>query len=66
MLEDLLGEFYNPVVMDCKLGVRTYLEEELAKAKLKPKLRNVINISFITTQCFKTTHLFNCRAEGYV
>lgn len=27
--------------MDCKLGVRTYLEDELAKAKLKPKLRKV-------------------------
>ena len=26
--------------MDCKIGVRTYLEEELAKAKEKPKLRN--------------------------
>lgn len=27
--------------MDCKIGVRTYLEEELAKAKEKPKLRKV-------------------------
>lgn len=25
--------------MDCKIGVRTYLEEELEKAKEKPKLR---------------------------
>ena len=25
--------------MDCKIGVRTYLEEELAKAKEKQKLR---------------------------
>uniref|UniRef100_A0A0P5D4I3 Kinase n=1 Tax=Daphnia magna TaxID=35525 RepID=A0A0P5D4I3_9CRUS len=39
VLEDLLGDFRNPAVMDCKLGVRTYLEDELAKAKLKPKLR---------------------------
>ncbi|KAG8297428.1 hypothetical protein J6590_036217 [Homalodisca vitripennis] len=38
-LQDLLGEFTNPCVMDCKIGVRTYLEEELAKAKEKPKLR---------------------------
>uniref|UniRef100_A0A1B6C943 Kinase n=2 Tax=Clastoptera arizonana TaxID=38151 RepID=A0A1B6C943_9HEMI len=38
-LQDLLGEFINPCVMDCKIGVRTYLEEELAKAKEKPKLR---------------------------
>jgi 1D-myo-inositol-triphosphate 3-kinase len=41
VLEDLLGDFRNPSVMDCKLGVRTYLEDELAKAKLKPKLRKV-------------------------
>jgi len=38
-LEDLLGKFNNPCVMDCKMGVRTYLEEELMKAKEKPKLR---------------------------
>jgi len=38
-LEDLLSPFRNPCVMDTKLGVRTYLEEELLKAKEKPKLR---------------------------
>jgi len=38
-LEDLLGRFQNPCVMDCKIGVRTYLEDELTKAKVNPKLR---------------------------
>lgn len=38
-LQDLLSDFYQPCVMDCKVGVRTYLEEELSKAKEKPKLR---------------------------
>ncbi|XP_008557323.1 inositol-trisphosphate 3-kinase A isoform X1 [Microplitis demolitor] len=38
-LQDLLGDFEDPCVMDCKVGVRTYLESELAKAKEHPKLR---------------------------
>lgn len=40
-LQDLLSDFNQPCVMDCKIGVRTYLEEELSKAKEKPKLRKV-------------------------
>lgn len=40
-LQDLLSDFDCPCVMDCKIGVRTYLEEELAKAKEKTKLRKV-------------------------
>ncbi|RMC00367.1 hypothetical protein DUI87_22975 [Hirundo rustica rustica] len=38
-LDDLLTDFEGPSVMDCKMGIRTYLEEELAKAREKPKLR---------------------------
>ncbi|XP_023222787.1 inositol-trisphosphate 3-kinase B-like isoform X2 [Centruroides sculpturatus] len=38
-LQDLLGGFENPCVLDVKMGIRTYLEDELAKAREKPKLR---------------------------
>ncbi|XP_062908756.1 inositol-trisphosphate 3-kinase A [Mobula hypostoma] len=38
-LDDLLAEFDSPCVMDCKMGVRTYFEEEPMKAREKPKLR---------------------------
>uniref|UniRef100_H3D045 Kinase n=1 Tax=Tetraodon nigroviridis TaxID=99883 RepID=H3D045_TETNG len=37
-MEDLLAEFDFPCVMDCKMGVRTYLEEELT-ARKKPSPR---------------------------
>lgn len=38
-LQDLLHGFDGPCVLDCKMGVRTYLEEELSKARERPKLR---------------------------
>ncbi|TRY98105.1 hypothetical protein DNTS_028468 [Danionella cerebrum] len=38
-MEDLLADFDLPCVMDCKMGVRTYLEEELTKARKKPSMR---------------------------
>jgi len=40
-LENLLTGFDSPCVMDCKIGIRTYLEDELAKAETAPKPRQV-------------------------
>ncbi|XP_042349829.1 inositol-trisphosphate 3-kinase B-like [Plectropomus leopardus] len=39
-LEDLLNGLRRPVIMDCKMGVRTYQEEELIKARFKATLRS--------------------------
>ncbi|XP_069008389.1 inositol-trisphosphate 3-kinase A [Embiotoca jacksoni] len=38
-MTDLLVNFDLPNVMDCKMGVRTYLEEELVRARERPKPR---------------------------
>jgi 1D-myo-inositol-triphosphate 3-kinase len=38
-MSDLLREFTDPAVMDIKMGVRTYLEEELEKARTNKILR---------------------------
>lgn len=38
-MTDLLANFDHPNVMDCKMGVRTYLEEELVRARERPKPR---------------------------
>uniref|UniRef100_A0A8D3DQ23 Kinase n=1 Tax=Scophthalmus maximus TaxID=52904 RepID=A0A8D3DQ23_SCOMX len=38
-MTDLLENFDLPNVMDCKMGVRTYLEEELVRARERPKPR---------------------------
>lgn len=38
-LQDLLAEFDNPSVCDIKMGTRTYLEEELIKAREKLTMR---------------------------
>ncbi|XP_007239186.2 inositol-trisphosphate 3-kinase B [Astyanax mexicanus] len=46
-MDDLLAEFDMPCVMDCKMGVRTYLEEELTKARKKPSLRSDMYLKMI-------------------
>lgn len=38
-LEDLLSGLKNPVIMDCKMGVRTYQEAEIIKARINPSVR---------------------------
>lgn len=38
-MTDLLANFDHPNVMDCKMGVRTYLEEDLVRARERPKPR---------------------------
>ncbi|XP_028824190.1 inositol-trisphosphate 3-kinase B-like isoform X2 [Denticeps clupeoides] len=39
-LEDLMSGHHKPVIMDCKMGVRTYLEEEISKARVNPTMRS--------------------------
>ena len=40
-MEDLLASFHEPCIMDCKIGVRTYLEADLDKSERDPEPRAV-------------------------
>lgn len=47
-LQDLLCEFDSFCVMDIKMGIRIYLEEELEKVREKFKFRKVrVSLGFI-------------------
>ncbi|CAL1533214.1 unnamed protein product [Lymnaea stagnalis] len=46
-LQDLLCTFNHPCVMDVKMGVRTYLEDELQKARKSPSLRKDMYLKMI-------------------
>ncbi|KAM4620002.1 inositol-trisphosphate 3-kinase C [Polymixia lowei] len=39
MMDNLLTHFHTPAIMDCKMGSRTYLEEELLMARDRPQPR---------------------------
>ncbi|KAG8008325.1 Inositol-trisphosphate 3-kinase C [Nibea albiflora] len=39
MMDNLLTHFDSPAIMDCKMGSRTYLEEELLLARERPQPR---------------------------
>ncbi|XP_068110114.1 inositol-trisphosphate 3-kinase A-like [Hyperolius riggenbachi] len=54
-LDDLLNSFDEPCVMDCKMGIRTYLEDELTKARGKPKLRKDMYKKMIEVDPFAPT-----------
>ncbi|KAM4555182.1 inositol-trisphosphate 3-kinase A-like isoform 2-T2 [Odontesthes bonariensis] len=47
-LEDLLSGLRRPVIMDCKMGVRTYQEEELVNARSKTNLRSDMYHKMVT------------------
>jgi len=54
-LQDCLSTFTTPCIMDCKVGVRTYLEEELTKARQKPTLRKDMYDKMMSVDPFAPT-----------
>ncbi|CAF2782212.1 unnamed protein product [Rotaria sp. Silwood2] len=58
-IEDLLASFYEPSIMDCKIGVRTYLEEELDKSKCNPEPRADLYSKMIAIDCLAPTEKEN-------
>ncbi|CAF4667504.1 unnamed protein product [Rotaria sp. Silwood1] len=54
-IEDLLASFHEPSIMDCKIGVRTYLEEELDKSECNPEPRTDLYNKMIAIDCSAPT-----------
>ncbi|KAE8607303.1 hypothetical protein XENTR_v10011122 [Xenopus tropicalis] len=54
-MEDLLMGLEGPSIMDCKMGFRTYLEEELEKALLKPTPRKDLYNKMVKVDPFAPT-----------
>ncbi|OCT84016.1 inositol-trisphosphate 3-kinase B [Xenopus laevis] len=56
-MEDLLMGLEGPSIMDCKMGFRTYLEEELEKALLKPTPRKDLYSKMVKVDPFAPTEV---------